>query len=195
MTQPDDTQWRAGRAGGIAAALRYPHLMTTTQAPPTGHGGDYRIGWRIGFATIRNQVARGADAVLADIHADMGAGTVPRDVGSFSGLHDHVDANCYLIDRLPGEGGADGDDDHLALANLVSDEVDRRLAAEALKLGTGQRCGDSGGGDCGRLVRFNGGSAAGGHWVHLDDGSHQCAPCQFCRPQAAPPQDPKGARP
>ncbi len=53
--------------------------------------------------------------------------------------------------------------------------VDRRLAAEAVALGTGDRC------RCGRLVRFNGG-AGRGHWVHLDgDRSHQCDPCPFCR--------------
>jgi hypothetical protein len=117
----------------------------------------------------RGAVGRYADVIMAEIHGDMVAGTVPRDVGTFSGLHDHVDANEYLIDNLPGAGG------DLDLSNAVADEVDRRLAAEALELGTGDTC------ECGRLVRFNGGSRARGHVVHLDDGSHQCRPCRFCR--------------
>jgi hypothetical protein len=70
-------------------------------------------------------IGRYADAIMGEIHDDMRAGTIPRDVGTFSGLHDHVDANQYLIDSLPDAGG------DLDLSNAVADEVDRRLTAEA----------------------------------------------------------------
>jgi len=137
-------------------------------------------------------VSEYADEVMVMVHEDMSNDTMPRDVGSFSNMHDHTDANCYLIDVLAadfppmeryGDEYADGSklsaedqasaDAELELSNKISDEVDRRLAREALALDTGERC------PCGRLVRFNGG--AGGHWIHLDDRTHQCEPCQFCR--------------
>ena len=119
-----------------------------------------------------------ADKIMTKIHEDMNqpfpwGKQIPRDVGSFSELHDYCDANCYLLDLIPqGENGMD--DTWTELVNKVSAEVDSRLAAEAVALGTGQQCGE-----CGRLTRFNGGHGHG-HWIHLDDGTHQCWACQFC---------------
>ena len=119
-----------------------------------------------------------ADKIMTKIHEDMNqpfpwGKQIPRDVGSFSELHDYCDANCYLLDLIPqGENGMD--DTWTELVNAVSAEVDKRLAAEAVALGTGQQCGE-----CGRLTRFNGGHGHG-HWIHLDDGTHQCWACQFC---------------
>lgn len=56
------------------------------------------------------------------------------------------------------------------MLNAVCDELDRRLALEAVRLDTGQRC------RCGRLARF-----VSGHVIHIDgDRSHQCDPCEFC---------------
>jgi hypothetical protein len=154
------------------------------------------------------QVSAYADAIMTEIHHDMETGFpwgkhLPRDVGSFSHLHDYCDANEYLLNAVPEPAqGCDcpfdypavpehtaecavntrayaaAQDAHHDLMNAVADEVDRRLAAEALALGTGDTC------KCGRLVRFNGGHGHG-HWIHLDDGSHQCAPCQFCRTHMA----------
>lgn len=111
-----------------------------------------------------------ADAIMAEIHDDMRAPfhwgkQIPRNVGSFSALHDYCDANMYLIDAVPDLGPAcDCDmsarvpsfyepgefvEDHTDacavrsdayeraqdawndLLNAVSNEVDRRLAAEA----------------------------------------------------------------
>ena len=117
-----------------------------------------------------------ADRIMSEIHDDM-AGPfpwgkqIPRDVGSFSNVHDYCDANGYL-DAIPGDISSDAWND---LANAVLDECDRRLASEALALDSGERC------RYGRLARFNGGSRGRGHWIHLDDGSHQCEPCQFCK--------------
>jgi hypothetical protein len=113
-----------------------------------------------------------ADEIMAQVHADAERSfpwgkTIPADVGSFSELHEYCDANCYLLDAVP-QGTLDWDV-YMALCNAVSDEVDRRLAAEAIALDTGQRC------PCGRLARFN-----SGHVVHIDDRSHQCEPCDFC---------------
>ena len=109
-------------------------------------------------------VIRYAGLVLAAIHADMDRGLVPRDVGSFSALHDHRDANVYLITYVgfhpddcdctptpvPKEEPGDqpylhsglcachrdggSEDRHVARCNAVMDEVGRRLAAEAAQL-------------------------------------------------------------
>jgi hypothetical protein len=132
---------------------------------------------------------------------------MPRDVGSFSRLHDYVDANMYLIDLVPdprpacdcdmsrlvpsyyhpgtmvpdhtdacavnSEAYEQASEEYTDVLNAVSNLVDRWLAEEALALNTGERC------RCGRLTRFNGGHGRG-HYVHLDDGSHQCDPCEFC---------------
>jgi len=123
-----------------------------------------------------NTVTGYADKIMALVHRDMADGLMPRDVGSFSGLHDYCDANMYALDVIPEEIVLNfEDEDTTALVNAVLDECDRRLAVEAVALGTGEQC------KCGRLSRFNGGSAARGHVVHIDDGSHVCDPCQFCR--------------
>jgi hypothetical protein len=133
---------------------------------------------------------------------------IPRDVGSFGNVHDYCDANGYLDvipDGLPAcdcdmsarvagfynpaelvpdhtagcavrsEAYEQAQEAHNDTCNAVLDECDRRLAAEALALDSGERC------ECGRLARFNSGHG-GGHWTHLDDGTHQCEPCRFCQP-------------
>lgn len=85
-------------------------------------------------------VRRYADEIMRKIHHDMenplpwGA-KVPRDVGSLSCLHDHVDANDYFS-----ELNFLGTHDELSLINRIADEVDQRLAAEAVALDTGKRC-------------------------------------------------------
>lgn len=110
--------------------------------------------------------------IMRQIHDDMRhpfpwGKQIPRDVGSFSGLHDYCDANEYLIDAVPKNKMLD--DEWVKLLNDVSDAVDRKLASEAIALDTGERC------ECGRLVRFN-----SGHVVHIDNRSHACKPCGFC---------------
>lgn len=65
-----------------------------------------------------------AVTALAAINADQRAGTVPADVPSFSALHDHVDANQYLIDALETHT-LDGLDLHSA--NTVADLIDNVL--------------------------------------------------------------------
>jgi hypothetical protein len=89
-------------------------------------------------------------AVLAAIHADMTAGHHPADIGSFTALHDRVDANEYVITALEGafpvpehygDEYADGSklntqdqatvDAETDMANAVMDQVDRILAVEA----------------------------------------------------------------
>lgn len=150
-----------------------------------------------------------ADEIMAAIHEDMEnphfrnskGERMPRDVGTFSELHDYTDANMYLIDFIPyagpdcicewqkdAETGGwiggqapnckyhDAWDKYMEFTNLVSDEVDYRLREEAIVLNTGDRC------KCGMLVRFQGGNPGNGHWVHLPDQSHQCDPCYFCIP-------------
>lgn len=118
-------------------------------------------------------VTRYADALMTEIHDDMRepfpwGKHLPRNVGSFSALHDYLDANCYLLDLVPRpapecdcdmsarvpslydpsklledhtEGCATNSAEYeaaqeanAALDNAVSDEVDRRLVAEAEKI-------------------------------------------------------------
>ena len=98
-------------------------------------------------------VARWADRIMVAIEADQAAGLVPYTVAGFGELHDHRDANMYVIDVLAGEfpvpaehygdeypDGAKLDEaDQAALdaeteaANAVMGEVDRRLKAKALR--------------------------------------------------------------
>ena len=123
-------------------------------------------------------IMRWADAIYAEIHHDMTSDYVnsegkpiPADVGTFSELQDYVDANEYLLSEVP-----QGDlswDDYTELLNEVSNAADVLLRADALALNSGARC------SCGRLTRFDGGAGAG-HYVHIDDLSHQCDACQFC---------------
>jgi hypothetical protein len=80
-------------------------------------------------------VARYADAVMAEIDTDMAADVLPVAVATFGELHDHVDANEYLQEAGvpfgtdPG-AGADG----CEAVNAVATEVSRRLAARAASL-------------------------------------------------------------
>lgn len=74
------------------------------------------------------QVAEIADKVMAEIQADIDAGTVPASVSSFAELHDYVDANMYADADLPLNDDEDDDSD-IDLINAVQNEVDRRLAS------------------------------------------------------------------
>lgn len=65
-----------------------------------------------------------AIAILADVNHDQRTGAVPADVDSFSALHDHTDANVYVIDACE-RLGADPMD--LDLANAATDLVDAVL--------------------------------------------------------------------
>ncbi len=66
------------------------------------------------------QVSTLADLVMSEISKDIAAGKVPAGVGSFTALHDHVDANEYLT-GVPHESG------DYTLVNAVTAEVDLRL--------------------------------------------------------------------
>lgn len=78
-------------------------------------------------------VNKHADWIMNEIRKDQASGQVPRDVHSFSQLHDYVDANDYLMqaseqillagDEDPGPEPYNQD----AHLNAVADEVDRRL--------------------------------------------------------------------
>lgn len=118
-----------------------------------------------------------ADAVMAEIHENMNHRQIPRDVGSFSCLHDYCAANDYLMQHVP-QNGMSGEA-YTDVCSAVSDEVDRRLAAEALARGSGERCAGISANwaenPCGRLIRF-----VSGHVLHIDDRSHACNPCEFC---------------
>lgn len=79
-----------------------------------------------------------ATQIMADIEIDIKEGRMPKTVATFSELHNHVDANEYLLDRLPYQGEGDlteGVDDpdaydaYLTLTNKVMNEVNRRLGA------------------------------------------------------------------
>ena len=113
----------AREALGVVTGQRKPPATTTTEETAV-------------TATLPDpaELARYAGQIMAAIHADMDAGLVPRDVGSFSALHDHRDANMYVliamgeVDTYTAEGETD---EHHALVNAIMDEVDRRLAAEA----------------------------------------------------------------
>ena len=58
------------------------------------------------------------------ITVDLDNGTMPKDVKTFSELHDHVDANEYLIQGMP---DYDWGPDTFDFANRVSDIVDTWL--------------------------------------------------------------------
>jgi hypothetical protein len=101
------------------------------------------------------EVNRFAGLIMEAIHADMAAGLVPPDVGSFTALQDHRDANMYVIQlvdhpapdctcKTPPTSTDDVHEDECAtrdeggsaerwadLDNAVMDEVSRRLAVEA----------------------------------------------------------------
>jgi hypothetical protein len=79
-----------------------------------------------------------ATRVLAMIHADMdsphteGFKDIPRDVGSFSALHDYRDANMWVLDAM-GDLGLPGEDDDTGhdLVNNVIERVHQMLVQEA----------------------------------------------------------------
>lgn len=52
-------------------------------------------------AAAEPDTERLAGLILAEVHADMDAGRIPRSAASFEELHDHVDANMYLIVLAP----------------------------------------------------------------------------------------------
>jgi hypothetical protein len=73
-------------------------------------------------------------AVKAAVNADMDNGVVPKNVRSFSRLHDYVDANVYLINALPPMPDFEDEDDdnperiaYWELGNEVASVVDRWL--------------------------------------------------------------------
>ena len=80
-----------------------------------------------------------ADEIMIEIERDMTigfewGGKLPRDVGSFTALHDHCDANDYIRDAM-GDIALDFDSEASgALVNAVTDEVDKRLAAMAAEI-------------------------------------------------------------
>src|SRR5215472_7542234 len=108
------------------------------------------------------KISEYAGKVMEEIHRDMQqpfpwGKQIPRNVGSFSALHDYCDANEYLLAIEPGDNVPECDcpasrdsrlyhsescmtqtleyraayDEWMNVLNAVSDEVDRRLRAEA----------------------------------------------------------------
>lgn len=71
-------------------------------------------------------VTRLADQVWNEIMDDIAEGVVPQNVPTFSALHDHVDANGYLLHLYDDIADPDERD---AVWNAVTDAVDTRLAA------------------------------------------------------------------
>jgi hypothetical protein len=88
-------------------------------------------------------VTRWAGVLMAEIHNDMRepfpwGKQIPRNVGSFSLLHDYCDANM-LLDADPAlmDLATSGSDDGMTVVNAVLDEVNARLAAEAKQISDG----------------------------------------------------------
>src|SRR5260370_13083866 len=85
--------------------------------------GDWAVAaWTAGTITV----GQFADEVMRAIDGDIGEGVMPADVATFSELHDHVDANMYVLDVA---GMARSGQDDLELSNAIAAEVDRRLRA------------------------------------------------------------------
>lgn len=83
---------------------------------------------------MMTSISEYADRIMALIAGDVAAGLVPRGVGSFSRLHDHVDANDYLIEaKVPWSTDPGAGEDGSELVNAVTDEVDRRIGAGGLR--------------------------------------------------------------
>ena len=84
-------------------------------------------------------VAEGyAQRVMTMIDTDIADGHVPAGVADFATLHDHVDANMYLITALDGYQPRGGElsevatsDAETAMCNAVADLVNGKLAARA----------------------------------------------------------------
>lgn len=90
-----------------------------------------------------NRISIYADRIMTEIRNDIASTQVPVTVASFSELHDHVDANCYLIDYVPGDLPAPESAEYgttyeaayetwVNLGNDVADEVDRRIKSGEL---------------------------------------------------------------
>jgi hypothetical protein len=75
-----------------------------------------------------------------EVEEDVASGRVPRDVASFSELHDYVDANEYggLCDTVPwitSAGRARLSEDGTDAANQVQNEVDAWIKAGGVRAG------------------------------------------------------------
>lgn len=76
------------------------------------------------------------DGIMNSIREDIEGGTVPFDVEDFSALHDHLDANDYLIDAQVPFGNdtfADGTEAGIDLTAYVQELVDIRIKAGELR--------------------------------------------------------------
>jgi hypothetical protein len=84
-------------------------------------------------------VSRYADRIMAMIREDAErpfahGKQVPRDVASFTALHDYLDANDYLIQAgVPWGTDPGAGEDGAEMVNAVCDEVSRRLKAGELR--------------------------------------------------------------
>lgn len=58
-TALDAAGYRAGMTAGEATARVFPDTATHSVAAPAGLGSMFAAGWRIGFANVRNELARG----------------------------------------------------------------------------------------------------------------------------------------
>lgn len=81
--------------------------------------------------TLQMSPAQMAVQMIKEIRQDMEAGLVPVTVTSFSALHDHVDANEYLINAMDaaGEEFDPADEAQAARDNRAMDMVNVWLAA------------------------------------------------------------------
>ena len=77
-------------------------------------------------------IAALAARIMRAIDHDIAAGLVPAGVASFAELHDHVDANEYLIEQ--GLGTSDRDN---TAAGAACDIVAGRLAARSAEFAAG----------------------------------------------------------
>lgn len=71
-----------------------------------------------------------ATKVIAAVQSDMAAGWVPATVDTFSALHDHVDANMYLLNEME-EAGEEYDpasDEQSSRDNAAMELVNQWLA-------------------------------------------------------------------
>ncbi len=69
-----------------------------------------------------------ADLILADILADIERGIVPRGVADFARLHDYVDANMYLLNRMGSLIIDSASTPQADLANAITGLLSDRLA-------------------------------------------------------------------
>jgi hypothetical protein len=75
-----------------------------------------------------------AERIMAMIREDAERSQVPRDVASFTALHDYLDANEYLIQaEVPWGTDPGAGKDGSEMVNVVCDEVSRRLEAGELR--------------------------------------------------------------